>query len=95
MSATLILSSISALGVVATLVGGLWAWSANWRRQGARDYRIDETCKAVLGDENTGRVGLVERVHDIRMEMKPNSGGSMRDAINRIEHRLDQMEQAR
>jgi hypothetical protein len=46
-----------------------------------------------------GRAGLQERLRIIEMqvesisyEMKPNSGSSIKDAINRIEKRLDNLE---
>lgn len=46
-----------------------------------------------------GRPGMQERlqvlefeVRTISYEMKPNSGTSMRDAVNRIEKRLDNLE---
>ena len=46
-----------------------------------------------------GRPGLQERLRIIEMEiesisyeMKPNSGSSIKDAINRIEKRLDNLE---
>ena len=47
-----------------------------------------------------GRPGMQERMRIIEeelkhvsYEMKPNSGSSIKDAINRIEKRLDQLEQ--
>ncbi len=47
-----------------------------------------------------GRPGMQERMRIIEQElrhisyeMKPNSGTSIKDAINRIEKRLDQLEQ--
>jgi hypothetical protein len=46
-----------------------------------------------------GRPGMQERLRAIEMEiecisyeMKPNSGSSIKDAINRIEKRLDNLE---
>jgi hypothetical protein len=47
-----------------------------------------------------GRPGMQERLRmlefelqTISYEMKPNSGTSMKDAVNRIEKRLEQLEQ--
>lgn len=47
-----------------------------------------------------GRPGMQERLRNLEVEvktisyeMKPNSGSSIKDAINRIEKRLDQLEQ--
>lgn len=47
-----------------------------------------------------GRAGLQERLRIIEMEiecisfeMRPNHGTSIKDAVNRIEKRLDQLEQ--
>ena len=47
-----------------------------------------------------GRAGLQERLRIIEMEiecisfeMRPNHGTSIKDAVNRIEQRLDQLEQ--
>lgn len=34
--------------------------------------------------------GVPERLTRIEAELKPNGGGSLRDAVNRLEHRLDE-----
>lgn len=39
-----------------------------------------------------GRQGVMERLHNIELEVKPNGGGSMKDAVNRIETSLRQID---
>lgn len=39
-----------------------------------------------------GRQGVMERLHNIELEVKPNGGGSMKDAVNRIENSLKQID---
>lgn len=40
---------------------------------------------ALLGDPETGKLGMPERLDRIEAELHPNGGSSMRDAINRVE----------
>lgn len=44
---------------------------------------------ALLGDPETGKLGMPERLDRIEAELHPNGGGSLRDAINRTEKGLE------
>src|SRR4030095_7577184 len=91
---------IGAITVVATALGMLWKWSGGLRRIAARfeDFADDWQGTAEgpgvparpgvmerLADFDTGIKSLDRRLTGIEHELHPNSGGSMRDAINRLE----------
>lgn len=63
-----------------------------FKNQVLRDARDEEVAKVVLGDGDAHPglpkmlSALTERVGSIEHEIQPNSGGSMRDSVNRIEH---------
>lgn len=71
------------------LVRLLWKVFKVGRRATATVTRLGD---ALLGDEETGRLGMPERLDAvdgrlaaIEGELHPNGGGSLRDAVNRLE----------
>jgi hypothetical protein len=49
------------------------------RKQILRDAKMDDVSDAVLGEH-----GIARRMIAIEAELRPNSGASLRDAVNRI-----------
>ena len=90
-------AAVWAGGVVAVLgfLGGLWRFL---RRGRAVVRRLDQFIDDWQGTESRpgveGRPGVMERLSRIERtvgvvvhEVRPNAGGSMRDAINRVDRR--------
>lgn len=45
--------------------------------------RVDIAVRQIVGDEH--QPGISDRLKTVEAELKPNGGGSMRDAVNRVE----------
>lgn len=91
MSAINIIVATAALGSFLIGGGGLLSFRSRWRdqdrAQAVRDANIDKATRAVLGDNHEpGMVQTIERHSDlldrIVKDLSPNSGSSLRDAID-------------
>lgn len=78
-----VLTALTIIGVAARVIGRMARRVGDihddWRGEPARP-----------GVE--ARPGVMERLKTIEEEMRPNGGGSMRDAVNRLEVRLTSVE---
>lgn len=60
----------------------LWKALKGGQRAFATVQRLGD---ALLGDPEKGQLGMPERLDRIEAELHPNGGGSLRDAVNRLE----------
>lgn len=82
--------AVTGVGVVAFLRGLIKAT----REQGVKEDRRDRATDFVLGDDD--KPGLVQtfpkmrdQLDDIKRELRPNSGKSLADAVNRVERAVN------
>lgn len=80
----------------AGVAGGLYLLQLAWRalvrsiRGGRRAVTtVHRLGDALLGDPETGKLGMDERVTHIEEQLLPNGGGSLRDVANRSEQKID------
>lgn len=78
--------------IVAGLTAGGWIMSKAWRGWRKVGHFIDDMAGEPARPGVAKRPSLIERIAAIEAEVKPNGGGSMRDAVNRIEGRLGALE---
>lgn len=58
------------------------AWLRTWRGGRRVVTTVHRLGDALLGDAETGKLGMDERVALIEAELHPNGGGSLRDVVN-------------
>jgi hypothetical protein len=81
-------------GAVAALCGAIFTITKFVRAAIRVGRKLDRLATQLLGDDETK--SLDERLSSIEHELHPNSGGSMRDAVDRTERALaDHIEQSR
>lgn len=95
------LAWIVAAAAVVTALGVLWRKvvrpALRWTRRTAR--RVDATLDGLLGvpakDDQPAKPGIIERMGrveqrlaSIEHELHPNSGTSLRDAVDRVEQKV-------
>lgn len=83
-------------GFAAGVAGLLYLVRLVWRalRRSIRGGKLAVTTvhrlgEALLGDPDTGKLGMDERVTHIEEQLMPNGGGSLRDVANRSEQKID------
>jgi hypothetical protein len=70
------------------VVGGLWQAVKQVPKIVRVLARVDTAARQIIGDED--HPGINERLKKVELELRPNGGGSMRDAVHRVEqHALD------
>lgn len=81
-------------GIAAGVAGLLYLARVAWRalKGGKRAVTtVHKLGEALLGDPETGKPGMPERLDRIEAELHPNGGGSLRDAVNRTENELAEL----
>lgn len=83
--------TISAVGAVASVCGALFAWF--WRKGLPAIRKINHFVDDMTGESARpgfdARPGLFQRLDSIEHELHPNSGKSLRDAIDQQGKKLD------
>lgn len=69
------------------VLGGAWTFVKAIPKVTGGIARADRAVRQIVGDDDTP--GLGERISKVEAELKPNGGGSMRDALNRVERGVD------
>lgn len=79
-------------GIAAGVAGMLYllrlagrGWLRAWRGGRRAVATVHQLGDELLGDPETGKLGMPERLDRIEAELHPNGGGSLRDAVNRTE----------
>lgn len=95
---TLVIWSVAAVALAA---GGalLWRWARGLRRVAQRVEDFVDDWQGARGRPGVpARAGVMERLdvierglEEVRREVRPNGGSSMRDAINRVDERTRQL----
>lgn len=86
-------SMILWIGAIAAVCAGLTTIALAARAAMRVGRKLDRLATQLLGDDETP--SLDERLSSIEHELHPNSGGSMRDAVDRTEKALaDHVEQS-
>ena len=87
-------SMILWIGAIAAVCAGLFTIAKAARAAVRVGRKLDRLATQLLGDDETP--SLDQRLSNIEHELHPNSGGSMRDAVDRTESALaDHVEQSR
>jgi hypothetical protein len=69
---------------------GKWVVLPLWRLTVKTGHFLDSWNGEPARDGLPGRPGVVERITSIEYQLHPNNGGSMKDAVNRIESKVDE-----